>query len=66
MKEYINLDFVKPNKDCNSCEHINDYTCFECEHLQVKKKYPNAVYDAYVIPPEWYIKKIDIQLKKEG
>ena len=50
---------VKPDKNCVSCDHYNDYTCFECEHLQVKKKYPNAVYDVYVIPPEWYIKKIE-------
>ena len=55
--EYINLDFVKPDKDCVSCDHINGYTCFECEDVQVKEKYPHAVYDADVIPPEWYTLK---------
>ena len=55
MKQYINLDFVKPDKNCNSCDHYNDYTCFGCEDVQVKEKYPNAIYDTDVIPPEWYI-----------
>jgi hypothetical protein len=27
MKQYINLDFVKPNKDCNSCDNITDNFC---------------------------------------
>jgi hypothetical protein len=57
--EYINLDFVKPDKDCVSCDHYDDYTCFECESIQVREKYPNAIYDADTIPPEWYIKKIE-------
>ena len=39
MSEEINLDFVKPNKDCNTCDHHNFYTCFECEWIQVKDKY---------------------------
>lgn len=53
--EYINLDFVIPNKDCKSCDHHNDYTCFCCEDLQVRNKYPKAIYDADVIPPNWII-----------
>ena len=56
--EYIDLNFLKPNKDCNSCDPRDDYTCFECEDLQVREKYPHAIYDADTIPPEWYIKKI--------
>ena len=28
--KYIDLDFIKPNKDCVSCDHDNDYTCL-CE-----------------------------------
>ena len=44
--EYINLDFLKPNKECDICDNItdNNYICFECEHYQVKKKYPNSKY----------------------
>ena len=33
--KYINLDFVKPDKDCKSCDLHDDYTCFECESFQV-------------------------------
>jgi hypothetical protein len=57
MKEYINLDFVKPNKNCNSCDNItdNDFVCFPCEDFQVRQKYSKAIYDTDVIPPEWYI-----------
>jgi hypothetical protein len=36
------LDFIKPNKDCQLCDHHNDYTCFDCEEIQVKNKYPNS------------------------
>jgi hypothetical protein len=53
--KYINLNFVKPNKDFNSCDYYNDYTCFSCEDVQVRKKYPSAIYDQDVIPPEWYL-----------
>lgn len=42
---YMTLKSVKPNKDCNVCDHINDYVCFECEHNQIKKVYPNAIYN---------------------
>lgn len=45
--KYIDLDFVKPNKDCTQgCDNITDnaYVCFECEHIQVKEKYPNSKY----------------------
>ena len=54
--KYINLDFVKPDKDCNSCDHHDDYTCFECESFQVREKYPLAVYEPNLIPSEWYLK----------
>ena len=40
------LDHVKPNKDCTQgCDTHNNYTCFECEDIQIKKKYPNAFYN---------------------
>jgi len=37
------IDFIKPNKDCQLCDQHNDYTCFDCEEIQVKNKYPNAI-----------------------
>ena len=43
MTEYIDIDFIKSNKDCKICDHINDYVCFDCESIQVKEKYPNEV-----------------------
>ena len=46
MTEEINLDFVKPNKDCNTCDHHNFYTCFECEWIQVKDKYNNSFWSS--------------------
>lgn len=40
------LKHVKPNKDCSQgCDIHNDYICFECEDIQVKEKYPNAIYN---------------------
>lgn len=36
------FDFIKPNKDCQLCDHHNDYTCFDCEEIQVKNKYPSS------------------------
>ena len=53
MSKEINLDFVKPNKDCNTCDHHNFYTCFECECLQVKDKYNNSF---YTDDCEWILK----------
>ena len=38
MKQLLNY------KDCNQCDFINDYCCFECEHIQMKDKYPNSKY----------------------
>jgi len=29
---------LKANKDCNVCDYINDYTCFDCEHTQIREK----------------------------
>lgn len=51
MKEYIDIDFVKPNKDCDLCDDINDYICFDHEEMQVREKYPNAKWEL----PEWYM-----------
>jgi len=42
--KYINLDFIEPNKDCNLCDFENDYCCFDCEHQQIKEKYPKSIY----------------------
>ena len=40
------LEHIKPSIDCTQgCDIHNDYTCFECEHIQVKEKYPNAIYN---------------------
>ena len=39
------------NKDCEICDYINDYICFDCENIQVKEKYPNAKWDL----PEWIL-----------
>ena len=43
------LKHVKPNKDCTQgCDNItdNNYVCFECEEIQVREKYPNAIYNS--------------------
>ena len=42
IEEYINLDFVKPDKHCDLCDTHNDYICLECETIQIREKYPNA------------------------
>ena len=42
--KYIDLDFIKPDKDCDQCDFINNYCCFECEHIQMKDKHPNSTY----------------------
>ncbi len=39
------IDFIEPNKDCQLCDHYNDYTCFDCEEIQIKKKYPHSIYN---------------------
>ena len=41
---YMTLESVKPNKDCNVCDHYDDYTCFIHENEQIKKVYPNCEY----------------------
>ena len=51
---YMTLNSVKPNKDCNVCDHINDYVCFGCENDQIKKVYPNC---EYTDDCEWIIKQ---------
>ncbi len=48
-EKLIDLNFVKPNKDCTQgCDNItdNNYVCFECEEIQVREKYPNAIYNS--------------------
>ena len=39
---YWELDFTKPNKNCDTCEIDENYTCIACESEQVKKIYPKA------------------------
>ena len=39
------LDHVKANKHCNLCDAYNNYICFDCEEIQIKEKYPNAIYN---------------------
>jgi len=41
---FMTLESVKPNKDCNVCDHINNYVCFDHEHQQIKEVYPNCEY----------------------
>ena len=41
---YMTLKSVKPDKDCNVCDYHNDYVCFDHEHQQIKKEYPNCEY----------------------
>ena len=48
---YLDIDFIKPNKDCKTCDQINDYVCFDCESIQVKEIYPNAKWEL----PDWVI-----------
>ena len=44
----LNIDFVKPGRNCSSCEENKKtfsriYVCLECEKKQVLQKYPNAI-----------------------
>ena len=47
------LEHTKPNKNCSTCDHYNDYICFDCESMQIKDKYPNAIYNDDC---EWVLK----------
>ena len=33
--KYIDLSFIKPDKDCEVCDQ--EYVCFECEHTSKRK-----------------------------
>ena len=60
---YMTLKGVKPNKDCTQgCDIHNDYTCFECEDIQIRKKYPNAIYNDDC---QWVINKAQTNRKKQ-
>ena len=53
--EPMNIDFIEPNKDCDQCDTVNDYCCFECEHEQVKNKNLNSKYTdgcEWIVPIE--------------
>jgi hypothetical protein len=39
------FDNLTPTKDCSNCDVINDYVCFECEDIFMKKNYPNYFYN---------------------
>ena len=47
----IDLDFVKANKECTECDHVNDYICFDHEEIQVRDKYPDVKYKGLGV---WY------------
>ena len=51
---FMTLENVKPFKDCNVCDYINDYVCFDHEHQQIKKVYPDCEYTENC---EWVINK---------
>ena len=53
MIKYIDINFVQPSKDCDICDYINEYVCFDCESEQVRNKYPDAKWDL----PDWIIEK---------
>ena len=42
MKNYRDQPYdsvlLQPSKDCNMCDWHNDYTCFECEHEQIREE----------------------------
>jgi hypothetical protein len=44
---YMTLKSVKPKKDCNVCDYINDYVCFDHEHQQILKSISNM---QFIIP----------------
>ena len=60
--KYINLDFIKPDKDCDQCDFINNYCCFECEHIQIKDKHPNSTYTNNC---EWIMKESEEECESE-
>ena len=47
----IDLDFVKADKECIQCDHVNDYVCFDHEEIQVRDKFPDAKYRGLGV---WY------------
>jgi hypothetical protein len=57
------IDFIKPNEDCQLCDHHNDYTCFDCEEIQIKKKYPHSIYNNDC---QWEIKNKKERRKNES
>ena len=58
--KYLDTDFVKSDKDCSirnkgfSCDHYNNYCCFDCEQEQVRMEYPKV---RYTDDCEWVIPK---------
>jgi hypothetical protein len=39
------LAHIKPDKHCDLCNTHANYTCFDCEEIQVREKYPTAFYN---------------------
>ena len=51
--EYYDISFLKPNKDCSTCDIYNDYVCSYCE-IETVSGTPNVKYTDDL---EWVIKK---------
>lgn len=49
----IDLEFLKADKECTECDHVNNYVCFNHEEMQVRERYPDAKYK----PLAWYYNK---------
>jgi hypothetical protein len=45
ISNQINWNNLKPKKTCLICNINEDYVCFECEDIFVKKNYPNCYYN---------------------
>jgi len=60
--EYFDISFLKPDKDCSTCDIYNDYVCSHCE-IQTISGTPNVKYTDDL---EWVIKKTKKKLDFEN
>ena len=44
--------------ECGNCDTTNGYQCFECEHEEMKSKYPDAV---YTDDCKWVLNGVELQ-----
>ena len=51
--EYYDISFLKPDKNCSTCDIYNDYICSYCE-IETISGTPNVKYTDDL---EWVIKK---------